>query len=187
MQIRCQEGPHDLVVALERRDLCGRERLVRDQAGHLKPKRGQAHAGQVRCIGQAVDGGHMGQRAERVGQVAHRHEPLWRQQGLRGIVQDDQELFVTAKGGPEALIDLRLGALAGEQAVARRIDAEAGDATQRPARQAHQEQEHPPAPAEQHHGKPFHGGFQDAGERGDVRPVRSPRAACREGEARQAW
>src|SRR5262249_3334167 len=93
--------------------------------------------------------------------------------------------FVTAKGGTEALIDLRRGALARQQAVAGRIDAEASDATQRPARQAHQEQEDPPAPAEQSRGTPFHGGLQDAGERGAGGRGRSPKAAPREAEARQ--
>src|SRR5262249_1155433 len=78
-----------------------------------------------------------------------------RQQGLLRIVHDDEERFITAKGGEEVLIGLRIGALTGQQAVARRIDAKAGDATQCSARHAHQEENHAPTPAEQRRGKPF--------------------------------
>ena len=61
------------------------------------------------------------------------------QQGLPRIVHHDQNRFVTAKGGEEALIDLRVCALAGQQPVAGRIDPEPGDATQCPTRHPHQE------------------------------------------------
>jgi len=104
----------------------------------------------------------VGERLQRVRQVAHGRQPRWRQQRLLRIVQDDEDRFITAKGGEEALIDLRVGALAGQQAVAGRIDPKPGDATQRPARHPHQEQDHPPSPAEQRRGKPFHGGLQGA-------------------------
>src|SRR5712691_8035726 len=110
-----------------------------------------------------MHGGHVWERLQRVGQVAHGRQPCRRQQGLLRIVHDDEYLFITTKSAEEVLIDLRVWAIAGQQPVAGRIDPEPGDATQRPARHPHQEQDHPPSPAEKRGGKPFHGVLQGAG------------------------